>query len=121
MAMKQYKSMDEYIGTHPKEVQEILQKIRQTIKTVIPDAQETIGYGIPTFKLKGNVVHFAAYKNHIGFYPAPSGIEAFSEELSEYKTGKGTLQFPLDKPIPYSLIKKVTEYRAKETLAKKKK
>ncbi len=110
MNMKQYNSMDEYISAYPKEVQAILQKIRQTIKQVIPQAQEAISYGIPTFKLKGNVVHFAAYKKHIGFYPAPSGIEAFSEELSEYKTGKGTLQ--------YNLIKKVTEYRAKEASEK---
>ena len=119
MAMTQFKTIDEYIGTFPKNVQDILQVLRQTIRRTAPEAVETISYQMPTFKLNGrNLVHFAAFKHHIGFYPVPSGIEAFKEELSSYKQGKGSVQFPIDKPIPYDLVKKIVDYRAKENLEK---
>jgi uncharacterized protein YdhG (YjbR/CyaY superfamily) len=114
-----FKNMDEYIETFPKDVQKILEEMRQTIKKAAPEAVEAISYQMPTFKLNGkNLVHFAAFKNHIGFYPIPSGIEAFKEELSLYKQGKGSVQFPMDKPIPYDLVKKIVDYRAKENLEK---
>lgn len=115
------KTIDEYIKSFPNEVQDMMQELRKTIKKVVPEAQETIAYGIPTFKLHGNLVHFGGYKSHVGFYPAPSGIEAFSKELVQYKTGKGTLQFPLDKPLPLELIRKVVEFRKEQNLAKKNK
>jgi uncharacterized protein YdhG (YjbR/CyaY superfamily) len=116
-----FHDIDEYIATFPENVQEILEKIRNVISQTAPEAQEAISYGMPTFKLKGNLVHFAAYKKHIGFYPVPSGIAAFEEELSEYKHAKGSVQFPLDKPIPYDLIKRIVEFRVKENLENKKK
>ena len=109
-----------YIESFPEEVQRILEKIRLTIRKAAPDAEEAIKYQIPTFTLHGNLVHFAAFKNHIGFYPAPRGIEKFKKELAQYQTGKGTLQFPLDKPIPFALIAKIVKFRAKENLAKAK-
>jgi uncharacterized protein YdhG (YjbR/CyaY superfamily) len=113
----QFKNMDEYIGTFPKEVQNILEKMRQTIIMAAPEAVEAISYQMPTFKINGkNLVHFAAFKNHIGFFPIPSGIEAFKEELSSYKQGKGSVQFPMDKPIPYDLVKKIVKYRVKEII-----
>ncbi len=114
------KTIDEYIAGFPKDVQGILQKIRATIAKAAPDAEEAIKYQIPTFVLKGNLVHFAAFKSHIGFYPAPSGTEKFQKELSRYKSGKGSVQFPLDEPIPYALITKIVKFRAKEMAAKKK-
>lgn len=110
--------VDKYIDTYPKEVRKILQQVRETIRKAAPDAEETISYGIPTFKLKGNLVHFAAAKNHIGFYPAPSGINAFKKELAGYKGAKGSVQFPLDEPLPLALITKIVKYRVKENLAK---
>lgn len=110
------KNIDEYIAGFPKEVQEILEMIRTTIKDAAPQAEETISYQMPTFTLQGNLVHFAAYKNHIGFYPAPRGIEKFKSELSAYKGGKGTVQFPLDKPIPYELISEIVKFRVKDNL-----
>jgi len=116
---KQFKSMDEYIGTFPKIVQDILEKLRQTIRKSAPKAEEAISYQIPTFKLNGNLVHFAAYKNHIGFYPTPSGIEAFKKELSSYEISKGTIKFPINKPIPFDLVRKIVEYRVKENVEKK--
>jgi len=113
---QEYTTIDEYIKTFPENVQKILEKVRQTIKKAAPDAAEAISYRMPTFKLKGkNLVHFAAFKNHIGFYPIPSGIEAFKEELSVYKQGKGSVQFPLDQPIPYELISRIVEFRVKES------
>ncbi|NEU08616.1 hypothetical protein GZH53_09865 [Flavihumibacter sp. R14] len=113
------KDIDEYIAGFPGEVQEILGQVRATIRKAAPDAQETISYAIPTFTLnKSNLVHFAGFKNHIGFYPAPTGSEAFKGELSVYKTGKGSVQFPLNKPIPFDLITKIVEFRVQETLAK---
>ncbi|MES2286554.1 MAG: DUF1801 domain-containing protein [Bacteroidota bacterium] len=110
------KNIDEYIAGFPKEIQKILEQIRETIKKAAPGAEETISYAIPTFTLNGNLVHFAAFKNHIGFYPAPSGNEAFKKELSKYKGGKGTIQFPLDEPIPLNLITKIVKFRVKENL-----
>jgi uncharacterized protein YdhG (YjbR/CyaY superfamily) len=107
-------TIDEYILGFPPHIQEILQKIRQIIRAAAPQAQETINYQMPTFTLEGNLVHFAAYQNHIGFYPIPSGIEAFKDELSAYKSGKGSAQFPLDQPIPYDLIRRIVEFRVKE-------
>lgn len=112
------KDIDEYIASYPEDVQEILGKIRATIRKAAPDAGEKISYGMPTFTLKGNLVHFAAFKKHIGFYPIPSGIEEFKDELSVYKQGKGSVQFPLDEPIPYELISRIVEFRVKENLKK---
>lgn len=109
-------NIDEYIAGFPAQVQEILQKIRQTIHAAAPQAQETINYAIPTFTLKGNLVHFAAFEKHIGFYPAPSGIERFKEELSAYESAKGSVQFPLDRPIPYDLISTIVKFRVQENL-----
>jgi uncharacterized protein YdhG (YjbR/CyaY superfamily) len=111
-------NIDEYIAGFPPEIQEILQKVRQTIHAAAPDAEETISYAMPTFKLHGNLVHFAAFKNHIGFYPTPTGIEAFKEDLAVYGRSKGTAQFPLDQPIPYDLIRRITEYRLRENIRK---
>ena len=109
-------NIDEYIAGFPPQVQEILQKIRQTIHEAAPEAQETINYAIPTFTLKSNLVHFAAFEKHIGFYPTPSGIERFKEELSAYESAKGSVQFPLDRPIPYDLISAIVKFRVQENL-----
>lgn len=114
------KTIDEYIANSPEETQPILSKIRATIRKAAPNAQETINYGIPTFTLNGNLVHFAGFKSHIGFYPTPSGIEKFKNELSKYKGAKGSVQFPLDKPIPYGLITKIVKFRVKENLERAK-
>lgn len=113
-----FATIDEYISIFPENVQEILKKLRQAIRESAPKAKEAISYKIPTFKLNGNLVHFAAYKKHIGFYPTPSGIEAFKMELSPYEASKGTIKFPLDKPIPYELVKKIVKFRVKENLQK---
>jgi len=117
--MKTYTNIDQYISTFPKEVQTLLQKVRETIHKAAPDAVEAIAYGIPTFKLNGNLVHFGGYKEHIGFYPAPRGIEAFKKELAPYEGGKGTIQFPLSEPIPYDLITKVVKFRVQDSQSKK--
>jgi uncharacterized protein YdhG (YjbR/CyaY superfamily) len=111
-------NIDDYIAAFPGDVQAKLQKIRATIKKAAPGAEETIKYQIPTFVLKGNLVHFAAFKNHIGFYPAPQGIEEFRKELSPYEGSKGTVRFPLDKPIPYALITRIVKFRVKRNLAR---
>src|SRR4051812_26060035 len=111
-------NIDEYISGFPEDIQKILETMRTTIHKAAPGAAEIISYAIPTFYLKGNLVHFAAYKNHIGFYPAASGIEAFKEKLSAYKTSKGAVQFPIDKPLPLSLISKIVKYRVKQNLEK---
>jgi uncharacterized protein YdhG (YjbR/CyaY superfamily) len=111
-------TIDEYIAGFPTDVQEILQKIRMTIHGAAPEAQEKISYQMPTFFLKGNLVHFAGFKEHIGFYPVPSGIEKFKKELSVYKQGKGSVQFPLDQPMPCDLITKIVKFRVKENLEK---
>lgn len=112
------RDIEEYIARFPREVQDILQKIRSVIAKVAPEAEEAIKYQIPTFVLNGNLVHFAAFQKHIGFYPTPSGIEEFKDELSAYETAKGSVQFPLDKPVPFALIKKIVTFRVKEARAK---
>lgn len=114
-------SIDEYIGNHPPNVQKVLQELRGIVHEMAPEAQEAISYGIPTFKLNGNLVHFAAFEKHIGFFPTPSGITAFSERLYPYKTSKGAVQFPLDEPIPYGLVRDIVGFRLKENLEKGKK
>jgi len=108
--------IDEYIASFPKDIQEILEKVRTTIRQAAPDAEETIKYQIPTFTLKGNLVHFGAFKKHIGFYPTPTGTEEFKNELSVYEGAKGSIRFPLDRPIPFDLISKIVEFRVKENL-----
>ncbi|BCG57397.1 iron chaperone [Paenibacillus sp. URB8-2] len=113
-----YGSIDEYISTCTPEVQDILQTLRKVIQESAPDAKEKISYQMPTFDLHGNLVHFAAFKKHIGFYPAPSGIEAFKEELKEYHKSKGTLQFPIDQPLPYDLISRIVKYRVASNMEK---
>ena len=118
---KEFKTIDEYIATFPKNIQSILEEMRQTIRDSAPKAEEAISYQMPTFKLNGNLVYFAAFKNHIGFYPTSSAIEAFKEELSDYEVSKGTVRFPLNKPIPYDIVRKMVRYRVKENLDKKKK
>jgi len=120
-ASKQFKTIEEYIDTFPEDVRTILDELRQTIKEAAPEAEETINYQMPTFALHGNLVHFAAFKNHIGFYPTPSGIEAFKKELSPYKGAKGSVQFPIDQPLPLPLIRKIVEYRVKENVERKQK
>lgn len=120
-AKRQFKTMDEYISTFPEGVQRILNEVRQTIKDAAPEAEETINYGIPTFTLNGNLVHFAAFENHIGFYPTPSGMEAFQKELSSYKGAKGSVQFPIDQALPLPLIRRIVEFRVKENLERKQK
>lgn len=111
-------NIDEYIAGQPKEVQSLLKKIRATIKKAAPQAAETINYQMPTFTLHGNLVHFATFKTHIGFYPTPSGIAKFQKELAAYKGAKGSVQFPLDQPMPFDLITKIVQFRVKENLAK---
>lgn len=112
-------SMDEYISGFPESTGKILKELRTEIKRLAPNAEEAMRYGIPTFRLNGNLVHFAAYKSHIGFYPGPSGIDAFKKDISKYKSSKGAIQFPIDKPMPLELIKKIVKYRIKENLEKK--
>jgi uncharacterized protein YdhG (YjbR/CyaY superfamily) len=113
--IKKFKTMDEYIKTFPNDIQSILEKMRQTIRKAAPEAVEAISYQMPTFKLNGkNLVHFAAWKNHIGFYPTPSGTETFKKELSPYKRTKGSVQFPIELPIPYDLVEKIVIFRMKE-------
>jgi uncharacterized protein YdhG (YjbR/CyaY superfamily) len=109
--MPQYSDIDSYIACFPEATQKILNKIRDTIKKDAPESKEKISYGIPTFTLNGNLIHFAAYKNHIGFYPGAAGIEAFKKELSAYEGGKGSVRFPLDRPIPFDLINEIVKFR----------
>jgi len=111
-------SIDEYIAGFPLEVQEILEQVRTTIRQAAPGAEETIKYRLPTFTLKGNLVHFGAFKTHIGFYPTPTGIDRFEDELSAYVGAKGSVQFPLDKPIPFDLMRRIVEFRVEENLGK---
>lgn len=116
-----FNSIDDYIASFPKEVQKILIKLQKVIKDAAPDAEEKISYQMPTFYLNGNLVHFAAYKKHIGFYPTPNGIQAFKKELSVYKGAKGSVQFPIDKPLPFDLITKIVKFRVSENVRVKKK
>lgn len=109
-------SIDGYISNFPPEVQEILKTLRKVIKESAPDAEEKISWKMPTFFLHGNLVHFAAFKNHIGFYPAPSAIDVFKNELSEYKGAKGSVQFPIEKPLPYELISEIVRFRVAENI-----
>lgn len=113
-----FTSIDEYITTFPEDVQKILQEIRATIQAAAPDAVEKISYQMPTFFLQGNLVHFAAFKNHIGFYPAPQGIETFKDALSAYEGAKGSVRFPIGKPMPLDLIRSIVQYRVAENLKK---
>lgn len=110
--------IDAYIANFTKEVQELLEQVRMTIRNAAPDAKEKISYQMPTFTLEGNLVHFAALKHHIGFYPTPSGIEEFKDKLAAYKSSKGAVQFPLDKPIPRDLIAEIVRFRVGENLAR---
>lgn len=113
-----FNSIDEYIATFPAEIQKILQEIRATIHAAAPEATEKISYQMPTFFLNGNLVHFAAFKHHIGFYPTPNGVEAFAADLSKFKGAKGSVQFPLDQPMPLDLITRVVKYRLAENMSK---
>ena len=116
-----FKSIDEYHATFPKNVQLLLQTMRETIQQWAPQAIEVISYNMPAFKLNTNLVYYAAYKNHIGFYPTASPLQIFQAELVNYKTSKGAIQFPLDKPLPKNLIKKIVKLRVKQDLEKIKK
>ena len=117
----QFRTIDEYIAGFPENVRDILEELRRVIREAAPRAEEAMRYGIPTFRLNGNLVHFAAFRHHIGFYPTPSAIGAFKEELSSYKQAKGSVQFPIDKPIPYDLVRKIVQYRVEESQESKKK
>jgi len=112
--MPPVQTIDEYIASFPRDVQEKLDQVRMTVQEAAPEATETIKYGMPTFMLNGNLVYFAAFKNHIGFYPAPTGVKEFETALSSYKTGKGSVQFPLDKPMPLKLITRIVKHRIKQ-------
>ncbi len=114
MMRKHFQTVDEYIADFPENVQNVLQQVRQTVREAAPDAKEAISYQIPAFQLNGNLVWFAAFKDHIGFYPRASGIEAFKAKLSAYDISKGTVRFPLDKPIPIDLIREIVRFRVKE-------
>ncbi|MFM9945319.1 MAG: iron chaperone [Bacteroidia bacterium] len=118
MNQEKPKDIDSFIATFPKETQKLLQQVRETIQKAAPDAIEKINYGIPTFDLKGNLVHFSGYKNHIGFYPGGGGIKAFEKEISNYKNAKGSVQFPIDQPMPLELISKITKFRVVQNLEK---
>ena len=115
---KRFKTIDEYIATFPENVQDILEELRKTIRDSAPNAKETISYQIPTFKLNGNLVHFAAFKNHVGFYPTPSAINEFKKELSQYEVAKGSIKFPINEPVPLDLVVRIVNYRVKENLKK---
>lgn len=109
-----FKTIDEYINSYPRSIQVILQELRQAIHEAAPQAEETISYQMPAFKQNGILVYFAAFKNHIGFFPKASGVDAFEDKLAGYKTSKGTIQFPLDKPLPLELVKKIVRFRVKQ-------
>jgi uncharacterized protein YdhG (YjbR/CyaY superfamily) len=119
--MKKVETIDQYIAEYPENIQKKLVQIRELISKHAPGAEEAISYGIPTFKLNGNLVHFAAFKNHLGFYPGAAGVEAFADVLDGYETSKGTIQFPIDKPIPVKLIRDIVKFRVRQNLEKKKK
>lgn len=119
--MVKARSVDEYIAAFPTAVQKILERIRAVIQTAAPEAEESISYGMPAYKLNGRpLVYFAGYQNHVGFYATPTGHAAFSDELSKYKQGKGSVQFPIDEPMPLDLISRIVKFRAKENMEKKK-
>jgi uncharacterized protein YdhG (YjbR/CyaY superfamily) len=120
MVQNAAKNVDEYIGSFPEDIQKLLEKIRATIQSAAPEAEETIKYAMPAYVLNGNLVYFAAFKKHIGFFAAPTGTEAFKEDLMPYKIGKGGVQFQLNEPIPYDLIRKMVLFRVDENLRKAK-
>lgn len=111
-------TIDAYIAAFPADVQQLLESMRATIRAEAPNAEECIGYGIPTFKLKGNLVHFAAFKNHIGFYPGASGVAFSQEELSRFKSAKGSIQFPIGQPLPLDLVQRIVQFRVQQNLEK---
>jgi uncharacterized protein YdhG (YjbR/CyaY superfamily) len=115
---RKFEDMDDYIASFPKDVRHKLEQLRKAIKESAPGAKEAMSYGMPTFKLEGNLVHFAAYERHIGFYPAPSAIVAFKKELSGYKQSKGAVQFPINEPLTLELVKRMVRFRVEENLAK---
>jgi uncharacterized protein YdhG (YjbR/CyaY superfamily) len=117
----QLKTITEYIAEFPLNVRELLEELRQVIRESAPEAEEAISWGMPTFRLNGNLVHFAAYQNHIGFYPGSSAVDAFSKEVSQFKHSKGTVQFPIDKSIPFDLVRKIVRFRVKENIESGKK
>jgi uncharacterized protein YdhG (YjbR/CyaY superfamily) len=117
-AKKSPKTVDEFIAGFPRDVQTILRQVRASIRKAAPDAEEAIKYRVPTFVLNGNLVHFAAFKNHVGFYPTPSGIKEFQDELAPYETAKGSVQFPLDEPMPLKLIERIVKFRVREVRGK---
>lgn len=119
--MQKATTIDAYIAEFPKNIQLLLKQMRKTVQEAAPDATEKIAYGMPTFFLNGNLVHFAAFKEHIGFYPAPTGIEKFKKDLSVHKGAKGSVQFPLDQPLPLDLVARIVKYRVQENLKKEKK
>ena len=120
--MKKAENVEAYLADFPKEIQQILQEVRRTIKSNAPDAVELIAYGMPAYKLNGHpLVYFAAFKNHLGFYATPTGHEEFANELSKYKQGKGSVQFPIDEAMPLDLIARIVKFRVQENLAKPKK
>jgi uncharacterized protein YdhG (YjbR/CyaY superfamily) len=116
---KNITTIDEYIAQFPENVRKILEQFRQTIRKIAPEAEETISYQMPAFRQKRILVYFAAFENHIGFYPTPTGIEKFRKELSEYEVSKGTVRFPIDKPVPYALVEKIVKFRVREISPKK--
>lgn len=120
MKTSQHTNINGYIATFPADVRKALEEVRTTIQKAAPKAEEVISYDIPTFRLNGNLVHFAAYTKHIGFYPGAAGIEAFKKEIASYKSAKGSVQFPLDQPMPLGLITKIVKYRVKMNLEKAK-
>jgi uncharacterized protein YdhG (YjbR/CyaY superfamily) len=121
MAQINFQTIDEYVSSFPKDVQDVLETVRKTIKEAAPQAQEKISYQMPAFTLNGNLVYFAAFKNHIGFYGASGAVDAFKNEVAPYANAKGSLRFPLDKPLPVSLIRDIVTFRVKENLEKVKK
>ncbi|HEX6981692.1 MAG TPA: DUF1801 domain-containing protein [Balneolaceae bacterium] len=120
MAKTDFKSIDEYISAFPEDVQEVLEQIRRIIQKAVPEAEEVISYQMPTFRLNGILVHFAAHKHHIGFYPTPSGITAFPEELPPYEPAKGSVKFPLNEPMPLDLKSDMVKFRAEENMTRMK-
>jgi uncharacterized protein YdhG (YjbR/CyaY superfamily) len=118
MEKAKFKTVEEYFSVQPEHTRALLEELRKTIKKAAPKAEEVISYNIPAFKLEGLLVYYAAFDKHIGFYPTPSGIKAFEKELSAYKGAKGSVQFPLDEPLPLSLITKIVKYRVKENTGK---
>lgn len=118
MQTTQVHSIDDYIAGFPEDLRVKLEQLRAAIRKAAPEAEEAIAYAMPTFRLHGNLVHFAAFKNHIGFYPTPTGVKAFEKELAPYKSSKGTMQLPLDGPLPLSLITRMVQHRVKENKAK---